>query len=35
MSVKGKRVNLSLKRKASIDQWDARTKRVKGNAVEI
>ncbi len=32
ISVNGKRVNLSLKRKANIDQWDARTKRVKGNS---
>ena len=31
ITVNGKRVNLSLKRKANIDQWDARTKRLKGN----
>ncbi len=32
ISVNGKRVNLSLKRKAPMDQWDARTKHLKSNS---
>ncbi|HUH27114.1 site-specific integrase [Gelidibacter sp.] len=31
ITVNGKRVNLSLKRKANLDQWDSKTKRLKGN----
>ncbi len=31
ITVNGKRVNLSLKRKANLDQWDTRIKRIKGN----